>query len=90
MFTRALSQCEIIFNNDRNLTYNCVYVPTMPGQYRVIVTFAGREIPKSPYIVGVDAQSGDPSRVTASGPGLERTGVMVNHKTYFDVHTRSM
>jgi len=62
----------------------------MPGQYRVIVSFAGREIPKSPYVVGVDAQSGDPLRVTASGPGLERTGVIVNHKTYFDVHTRSM
>ena len=62
----------------------------MPGQYRVIVSFAGREIPKSPYVVGVDAQSGDPLRVSASGPGLEKTGVIVNHKTYFDVHTRSM
>ena len=40
-------------------------------------------------MVGVEAQSGDPLRVTASGPGLERTGVIVNHKTYFDVHTRS-
>jgi len=27
--------------------------------------------------------------VTASGPGLERSGVMVNRKTYFDVHTRN-
>jgi len=62
----------------------------MPGMYRVIINFAGREIPKSPYVVGVDAQSGDPLRVSASGPGLERTGVTVNHKTYFDVHTRSM
>jgi len=61
----------------------------MPGMYRVIVNFAGREIPKSPYVVGVEAQSGDPLRVTASGPGLEKTGVMVNHKTYFDVQTRS-
>jgi len=86
---RLLEQCELIFNNDRNLTYNCVYVPTMPGMYRVIVNFAGREIPKSPYVVGVEAQSGDPLRVSASGPGLEKTGVTVNHKTYFDVHTRS-
>jgi len=58
--------------------------------YRVIINFAGREIPKSPYIVGVEAHSGDPLRVTASGPGLEKTGVTVNHKTYFDVQTRSM
>jgi len=82
-------QCEVIFNNDRNLTYNCVYVPTMPGQYRVTVSFAGREIPKSPFLVGVEAMSGDPTKVTASGPGIEKTGVVANRKTYFDVHSRS-
>lgn len=61
----------------------------MPGQYRVIVSFAGREIPKSPFQVGVEAASGDPTKVTASGPGIEKSGVVANRKTYFDVHTRS-
>ena len=28
-------QCEVVFNNDRNMTYSCVYVPTMEGEYRV-------------------------------------------------------
>jgi len=81
--------CELIFNNDRNQSYNCVYVPSMPGQYQVFIKFAGREIPKCPYNVGVEAVPGDANKVTASGPGLERSGVMVNRKTYFDVHTRN-
>ena len=84
-----LLQCEIIFNNDRNVSYNCVYVPTMPGMYQVFIKFAGRDIPKCPYQVGVEGVPGDASKVTASGPGLERSGVVVNRKTYFDVHTKS-
>ena len=52
-------QCEVNFNNDRNLTYSCVYTPTMEGEYRVIVKFAGKEIPKSPYKVNVDAMPGN-------------------------------
>ena len=82
-------QCEVIFNNDRNITYNCVYVPTMEGQYQVHIKFAGREIPKSPYLVQVEGVAGDASKVTATGPGLERSGVVANRKTYFDVHTKS-
>ena len=28
-------QCENNFNNDRNMTYSCSYVPTMEGNYKV-------------------------------------------------------
>ena len=73
------------FNNDRNLTYSCVYVPTLEGKYKVIVKFAGREIPKSPFDVNVSPPLGDPAKVVASGPGLEKTGNMVDKKTYFEV-----
>ena len=52
-------QCEVNFNNDRNLTYSCVYTPTMEGEYRVIVKFATKEIPKSPYKVNVDSMPGN-------------------------------
>ena len=58
-------QCEVNFNNDRNLTYSCVYTPTMEGEYRVIVKFATKEIPKSPYKVNVDAMPGNCFSVTA-------------------------
>lgn len=36
----------------------------------------------------VEAAAGDASKVTASGPGLEKTGVIVSKKTYFEVFTK--
>ncbi|ESO10099.1 hypothetical protein HELRODRAFT_72745 [Helobdella robusta] len=82
-------QCEVIFNKDRNLTYSCHYTPTMEGQYSVVIKFANREIPKSPFMTKVEGMAGDPTKVTASGPGLEKTGVMVKKPTYFEVHTKN-
>lgn len=38
-----LFQCEVVFNNDRNMTYSCVYVPTMEGEYRVCTVFHVRD-----------------------------------------------
>lgn len=76
------------FNNDRNLTYTCKYTPQCEGDFVVIVKFSGREIPKSPYRVNVSGFAGDPSKVTASGPGLESEGVTINRPTYFDIFTK--
>jgi filamin len=80
-------ECEVTFNNDRNMTYSCAYKPTMEGAYRVIIKFSTKEIPKSPYTVQVEGAAGDPSKVTATGPGLEKTGVVAGKKTYFEVQT---
>ncbi|XP_048239132.1 filamin-A-like isoform X3 [Haliotis rufescens] len=80
--------CEVVFNNDKNLTYSCCYTPTMEGQYRVIVKFNTKEIPKSPYTVNVEGQAGDPTKVTAKGPGLEKSGVICSKKTFFEVYTQ--
>lgn len=52
------------------------------------VVYAGKEVPKSPFNVMVEGHAGDPSKVTASGPGLEPTGVMVGKPTYFDIFTK--
>lgn len=76
------------FNNDKNLTYSVSYVPKMEGPHKVYVKFCGRDIPKSPYSVHVDGQAGDPSKVTASGPGIQPDGVSVNKPTYFEVSTK--
>ena len=81
-------QHEAVFNKDRNLTYSCMYTPTMEGEYKIVIKFAGVEIPKSPFIAGVKGMAGDPSKVTASGPGLEKSGVVVKKKTQFEVHTK--
>lgn len=79
---------DIRFNNDRNLTYSVSYTPKSEGPHKVRVLYGGREIPKSPYTVMVDGQSGDPSKVTASGPGLQAEGLVVNRQTFFDIFTK--
>lgn len=60
----------------------------MEGNHKVSVKFAGREIPKSPYNVAVEGHAGDPTKVTASGPGLNPEGNMVHRPTYFDISTK--
>ncbi|GFN93495.1 filamin-a-like [Plakobranchus ocellatus] len=84
----AKEPCEVNPNNDRNMTYSCVYVPGMEGTYRVVVKFSAKDIPKSPFSVKVEGAAGDPSKVTAAGPGLEKTGVIAGKKTYFEVFTQ--
>lgn len=79
--------CEAVFNNDRKLTYSCSYVPQEEGHYVVTVNWSKRSIPGSPYPVLVEGFAGDASKVTASGPGLQPEGVVVNRVTYFDIFT---
>lgn len=83
-----LEPVDVRFNKDRNLTYSCSYTPKLEGTHKVSVKFAGREIPKSPYSVMVEGHAGDPTKVTASGPGLQPEGVMINRPTYFDIYTK--
>jgi len=56
----------------------------MEGQYIVTVCFAGREIPKSPYLVNIE---GDLSRVTVAGPAVDGSLVTVGNMTSFHVDT---
>ncbi|XP_017762740.1 PREDICTED: filamin-A-like, partial [Eufriesea mexicana] len=79
---------DVKFNKDKNLTYSISYTPKKEGPHKVKVLFADREIPKSPYRVNVEAQAGDPGKVTASGPGLQQEGVKVNKPTFFDIFAK--
>ena len=49
--------------------------------------FAGQQIPKSPFEVGVEKALGDASKVTTKGVGLDPTGNIANKPTYFDIYT---
>ncbi|RZC35933.1 filamin-A [Asbolus verrucosus] len=80
---------EVRFNNDRNLTYSVAYTPQLEGNHKISVRFAGREVPKSPYTVKVEGHAGDPTKVTASGPGLQPDGVCINRPAYFDISTKN-
>lgn len=76
---------DVVFNNDRTLTYACTYVPKMEGLYTVHIKFAGRTVQKSPFNVSVEGFAGDPSKVIVSGPGIQPDGIIVNVETYFDI-----
>lgn len=79
---------DVRFNNDRNLTHSVAYTPKLEGIHKITVKFANREVPKSPYSVLVEGHAGDPTKVTASGPGLQPDGVCINRPTYFDIITK--
>ncbi|KAF7207732.1 filamin-B isoform X1 [Nothobranchius furzeri] len=73
--------------NEGKKTYSVVYVPKVMGPHKVTVLFAGQQIPKSPFEVNVDKATGDASKVTAKGPGIELVGNVANKPTYFDIYT---
>jgi filamin len=81
-------QCQVVANNDRLLSYTCVYVPSVEGQYKITIKYAGKDIPKCPYLVNI-TKAGDAKNIVVQGPGVEKTGVQVNRKTYFEVITKS-
>lgn len=66
-----------------------MYTPVMEGQYRVIIKFATKEIPKSPFNVNVQGAAGDPKKVTAQGPGVEPNGNQVGKRTFFNIFLNS-
>ncbi|VUZ47652.1 unnamed protein product [Hymenolepis diminuta] len=85
----ATIPCEVMKNNDRNLTYSCSYVPKSEGQYRIIIKYAGKEIPNSPFLVNVQGAPGDPKKVIVSGPGIEENGGnCVGRRTFFNAFTK--
>ena len=78
-------QLEATSSADSPNKYISKYTASCEGYHTVIVKLNGKEVASSPYRVGVTAPMGDPSQVTAYGPGLEADGVMVNKMTYFDI-----
>lgn len=52
-------------------TCSVSYLPTEPGEYAINILFAEQHIPGSPFKAAV-RPAFDPSKATASGPGLER------------------
>ena len=64
-------------------TYNAVYHPMKEGRYRVMVTFAGQEIYKSPFEVNVGPYK--ETLIRAYGPGLN--GGVVGYPALFTVET---
>lgn len=67
------ADCKVTDNNDG--TFSVVYYPKTPGNYTITIYFMDEEIPKSPVRVKVMPFC-DPSKVKATGPGLQGGKVM--------------
>ncbi|KAK6308660.1 hypothetical protein J4Q44_G00219310 [Coregonus suidteri] len=73
---------ECVDNGDQTHTVN--YIPTREGPYSINVLYADQDIPHSPYKVKV-LPTHDASKVRASGPGLNTTGVPASLPVEFTI-----
>lgn len=78
-------KADVRFNNDDKLSYSVSYVPKIPGEYRIFVTFLGKDIPNSPFSVHVSENVGDIPQIQLLGPGLLPEGNYCGKSTYFDI-----
>ncbi|XP_061910179.1 filamin-A isoform X1 [Entelurus aequoreus] len=81
----VVEPAEILDNGDQTHTVN--YVPTREGPYSINVLYADEEIPRSPYKVKV-LPTHDASKVRASGPGLNTTGVPASLPVEFTIDAK--
>ncbi|KAI3369718.1 hypothetical protein L3Q82_024560 [Scortum barcoo] len=84
--SQARIECE-----DRNDgSCDVRYWPTEPGEYAVHVTCDEEDIEHSPFMAHIvpDNHSSDPDKVQAYGPGLEKTGCLVNQPAEFTVNAK--
>lgn len=73
------------FNKDDKLSYSVSYIPKLAGDYKIFVTFLGKDIPNSPFNVYVAENAGDTTKVKTFGPGLLREGNYCGKNTYFEI-----
>ncbi|XP_076379059.1 filamin A protein cher isoform X3 [Megalopta genalis] len=82
-------QVETIPEKDGKFKNSVSYVPKAQGPHKVKIFVNGKEVDNSPHTVNVGTQSGDPTKVTASGPGLLPDGVTTNKPTFFEIFTKN-
>lgn len=80
-----IEKADVRFNNDDKLSYSVSYIPKIAGEYKIFVTFLGKDIPNSPFNVNVAENVGDISKIQLSGPGLLPEGNFCGKSTYFEI-----
>ncbi|KAM9277443.1 filamin-C [Cariama cristata] len=78
---------EVMLEDKGDNIYRCTYRPVLEGPHTVCVTYAGAQIPKSPFTVNV-AEACTPSACRATGRGLQPKGVRVKEVADFRVLTK--
>lgn len=78
-------KADVRFNNDDKLSYSVSYIPKMAGDYKIFVTFQGKDIPYSPFNVHVVENVRYTSKIQLLGPGLQPEGNFCGKTTYFEI-----
>ncbi|XP_041637158.1 filamin-C-like isoform X6 [Cheilinus undulatus] len=78
---------EIVLENKGDSIFRCTYVPVLEGAHTVYVTFAGQQIPRSPFTVHI-SEACNPNACRASGRGLQPKGLRVKEVADFKVYTK--
>ncbi|XP_030208982.1 filamin-C isoform X2 [Gadus morhua] len=68
-------------------THTVTYTPAKDGPYTVCVKYADQEVPRSPYKIKT-LPAHDASKVRASGPGLNSSGVPASLPVEFTIDAR--
>ncbi|XP_071960406.1 filamin-C-like isoform X4 [Antedon mediterranea] len=85
------SEAEIQCVDNGDGSCEVTYYPKVPGEYAIHVTFDEEDIENSPYMAKItpDTNDFDAGKVTASGPGIQPEGHVMNEKTEFTVDARA-
>uniref|UniRef100_A0A9J8BVP2 Filamin C, gamma b (actin binding protein 280) n=1 Tax=Cyprinus carpio carpio TaxID=630221 RepID=A0A9J8BVP2_CYPCA len=78
---------EIILENKGDSVFRCTYGPILEGPHTIYVTFAGQQIPRSPFTVHI-SEASNPNACRAIGRGLQPKGVRVKEVADFKVYTK--
>ena len=77
---------ECSCDDNKDGTFSCAYIPTVPGNYTVCVDYDGKPAAKSPYQVNI-VPGADAGACRAYGPGVEGGDLRVGSPTEFWVET---
>ncbi|XP_067854900.1 filamin-B isoform X1 [Heptranchias perlo] len=83
--TGIIEPVEVIDNGDG--THTVSYTPSLEGPYSVTVQYGDEDIPRSPFRVKV-LPTHDASKVKASGPGLNSSGVQASLPVEFTIDAK--
>ncbi|XP_034984429.1 filamin-C isoform X2 [Zootoca vivipara] len=78
---------EVVLEDKGDSIFRCTYHPVLEGPHTLYVTFAGAQIPKSPFTVNI-SEACSPNACRAMGRGLQPKGVRVKEVADFKVYTK--
>lgn len=77
---------ECSCEDNKNGTFSCAYIPTVPGTYTVTVNYMGKPAASSPYKVNI-VPGADAGACIAYGPGVEGSDLRAGSPAEFWVET---